>query len=46
MLCPQTGYAETSKHFPFQEIEPWGPTQTIPADAQSALQTVGSDLIM
>ena len=46
MLCPQTGYAETSMHLSFQEINPWGPAWTISVDTRSALQTAGSDLIM
>ena len=33
-------------YLPFQEIKPWGPTQTVSVDTQSALQAVGLDLIM
>ena len=46
MLCPQKGYAETSKSLPFQEIRPQGPAQTISVDAWSAFQATGLDLIM
>ena len=46
MLCPQTGYVETSAYLPSQEIKPRGPAQTVLVDARSALQAVGLDLIM
>ena len=46
MLCPQTGYAETSTYLPFQEIKLRGPTRTVSVDARSALQAIGLDLIM
>ena len=46
MLCPQTGYAETSTYLQFQEIRLQGPTQTVLLGTQSALQTTGLDLVM